>query len=258
MKVCHADRNMFYDLLRHAFDQMRLRPRVLEVGVLRGDNAARMDQALSPEALVLVDAWSSEPYLDYQRINAHRDWVVSMDDYAEYFGGLVSEQATFDRLYEQTCARFADAAHVQILRAGSRAGAEQLRAQGVLPRGFDLVYVDASHQYEDVLDDLMRYAPLVSANGVLQMNDCCHSKGGVRQNLGVLEAVVHFIKSSDFVPVALTNTEFSDLILARRGSPALGMVHRVIERSRVAYVAVPDALLGAARVQGPVGKISFA
>jgi hypothetical protein len=257
MKVCHADRNRFYEILRRVFDRLRVRPRVLELGVLRGDNAARMDQALSPEALVLVDAWSSEPYRDYQRINAHRDWVASLDIHAEYFGGSVSEQTTFDRLYEQTRARFADAAHVQVLRAGSRAGAEHLHAQGVMPRGFDLVYVDASHQYEDVLDDLMRYAPLVSANGVLQMNDCCHSQAGVRQNLGVLEAVTHFIKVSDFAPVALTDTDYADLILARRGSPAQRATHRIIERSPIAYVEVPDALLGAARVLGPSGKVSF-
>lgn len=257
MKVCNVRREAFYAVTRRALDALGVRPRVMELGVLRGENAATLDRILSPELMVLVDAWSSVAFQDYANVNAHRPWVTPMDDYSDYFGGRVSEQATFDRLFAEVRARFAGAGHVRILRGDTRSAAAQIRSSAMMPRGFELVYVDANHQYETVFDDLMLYAPFVSSNGVLQLNDCCHSEAGVRQNLGVLEAVTRFVKVTDFAPVALTNTDFSDLLLARRGSAVMRELERVIDLSRMPYVEVPDPLLGAARIRGPRGNLSF-
>lgn len=257
MKVCNVRREVFYTVLQRTLAALRVRPRVMELGVLRGENASTLDTVLSPELMVLVDAWSSAAFVDYANVNSHRPWVSRMDDYSDYFGGRVSEQGTFDRLLKEVEIRFAGAGHVRILRADTRTAALQIRSSALMPRGFELIYVDANHQYETVFDDLMMYAPFVSPNGVLQLNDCCHSDAGVRQNLGVLEAVTRFVKVTDFAPVALTNNDFSDLLLARRGSAVMRELCGVIDRSGIAYVEVPDALLGAARVRGPRGNISF-
>lgn len=229
----------------------------MELGVLRGENALQIHRALSPESLFLIDAWSSEVFIEYDRINSHRSWVTPIEQYSNYFGGSVFDQATLELLFEQTCRRFADIPNVQILRTDTRNAMKVLESQEVLPRGIDFVYVDANHQYESVFDDLMLYSKIVSRNGVIQLNDCCHSEAGVRQNLGVLEAVARFVKMSNFVPVAMTNTDFSDLILANRGSQTQQLLHKVIDRAKIIYVEVPEQLLASARVRGDRGNISF-
>lgn len=257
MKVCNVQRDTLYAVLNRCHRELRIRPRVIELGVLRGDNAQRLNEVLAPELLLLVDAWSSAAMAEYTRVNAHRDWVDDIDVYAQYFGGPASEQETFDRLHRQVCERFAGQGNVRILRADTRDALARIRSADPAGRGFDLIYVDANHQYETVFDDLMACRDLVSDCGVLQLNDCCHSDAGVRQNLGVLEAVVRFVKVTEFVPVALTNSDFSDLILARRGSPVIDAIDRVIDRHGVPYVEVPHQLLGAARVRGRRPNISF-
>jgi len=39
---------------------------------------------------------------------------------------------------------------------------------------FDIVYIDGSHEYNDVEADLNNYAPLVYRGGFLVMDDCCN------------------------------------------------------------------------------------
>lgn len=38
---------------------------------------------------------------------------------------------------------------------------------------FDLIYVDGSHTYDGVMNDLVHYSPLVKVGGYLVMDDCC-------------------------------------------------------------------------------------
>ncbi len=54
------------------------------------------------------------------------------------------------------------------------------------------------------------------------MNDCVSSPEGRKQNLGVLEAVSAFLKSSNYVPLAISMTSFSDLIITRADNPLMG------------------------------------
>jgi hypothetical protein len=258
MKVLFSGRDAVYAILRACFDALGLRPRVAELGVLDGTNAARMQELLAPAALYLVDAWSTEAFADYRRANAHRDWVDDLDRYAEYFGGPLTEQSTFDRLHEAVVARFAGEPAVRIIRAPTAAGRDALRQELAAGAMLDLVYVDASHQYETVLDDLLMYAELLAPDGALQLNDCCHSEAGVRQNLGVLEAAVKFCKMSDFVPVLLTNSDWSDLVLVRRASRLRRVIDEVVAGSDIGYVEIPAQLLGAATVRsGRRANLSF-
>jgi hypothetical protein len=258
MKILFAGRDAIYAVLRACFDALGVRPGVAELGVLDGSNAARMLDLLSPSALYLIDAWSTDAFADYRRANAHRQWVDDLDRYAEYFGGPLTEQSTFDRLHDAVAARFAGEPSVRIVRAPTAAGRDALRRELAEGAKLDLVYVDASHQYETVLDDLLMYAEVLSPDGALQLNDCCHSDAGVRQNLGVLEAAVKFCKMSDFVPALLTNGDWSDLVLVRRASRLRRVIDEVVAGSDIAFVEIPGALLGAATVRsGKRANLSF-
>jgi len=246
MKVCHCDRNYFYQILGVAFKALKVRPRVAELGVLRGENAARLQQALEPQTLLLVDSWSSaatalsgNPFKDLP-------WIDPPKVYHAYYGGDLGEQATFDRLYEECRQRFTGHSNVEIFRQSTDDALHTLknRKEPVL----DLIYIDANHQYEWILRDLLLWSELCAPDGVLMLNDCCHSAAGIRQNLGVLEAVGSFVKRSDFVPVLLTHTDWSDLILCRKAGVMELLLDQVISNIDLRYVEVPHQLLPAARV----------
>ncbi len=54
---------------------------------------------------------------------------------------------------------------------------------------------------------------------------------------GVLEALSSFMKRTDFIPLALNgpDTDWSDVILVRKGSPMIQAVDMAISNSNVAY-----------------------
>lgn len=247
MKVCHIDRNVMYLVLSHAFKALSIQPRCIELGVCKGDNAQRLLETLSPPLLVLVDSWNTLSNKAYSPFEQLPPWVDPPEKYDFYFGGPTSEQATWDRLYEDCASRFASQPSVRIVRAGTIDALPLVRdiSEG---RPFDLIYVDASHQYEYVLRDLLYYQELLSPDGCFVLNDCCHSDAGTRQNLGVLEAVGSFIKRKEFVPVALTNTDWTDLVLTRKGNRLEQAIHWSLVHSDVAFVDLPHQLMTAARV----------
>ncbi|MND91494.1 hypothetical protein D3C80_836190 [compost metagenome] len=94
----------------------------------------------------------------------------------------------------------------------------------------------------------MYYQDLLADDGFMLLNDCCHSLQGTKQNLGVLEALSSFLKRSDFVPVAVTNTDWSDVILVRKNSVMLQLVDIAITNSDIPFVEIPHQLMSAARV----------
>lgn len=86
------------------------------------------------------------------------------------------------------------------------------------------------------------------SNGCIILNDCCHSEGGRLQNLGVLEAVANFLKRSDFRPIAITNTDWSDIIIAQKGFNIEMILDNLIAHSNMPWIDIPDPLLAAARI----------
>lgn len=248
MKVLIGGRHLVYEILSLCFGKLQVRPKIAELGVLKGDNAAAIDQLLRPSELFLVDAWSAKETHAFAQRNHDKDWVT------QYYGGPLQEQATYDALFRGVSERFSGKAHVKIIRGSSRDALPRLRQFGK----FDLVYVDADHAYEQVFADLTAYQELLGPQGVFQLNDCCHSPLGVSINLGVLEAVVKFCKVSDFCPAILTSTDFSDVLLVRRNSRIASLVHEEVNGHQLPYVEVPEQLLGAARVvHGKTTNLSF-
>ena len=258
MKVCKITRETIYQLLDIAFKHLEIRPRIAELGVLKGQNAQRMMDILQPEKLVLVDSWSPHFLNEDRERNSKRPWVADANHVADYYGGPLTEQATYDRLYEGVRSRFANHPNVTIVRERCENAVAKMSEIANSEGAFHLIYVDANHSYEAVFDDLMYYKDLVSDRGVFQLNDCSHSTGGIMQNLGVLEAVVKFVKMTDFVPVVLTHTDWSDLLLIRKGNPLIELIDRIIVGNAISFVEVPPQLLGAAKiVSGASVNISF-
>ncbi len=256
MKVVHLTRNDFYVILGIAYKALNVNPKLMEVGVLRGQNAVAMHKAISqstpPSLTLLIDSWSADVAKGWDPFEGKRPhWILPQEAKNEYYGGSVFEQATYDRLYAECLENVKALPNVKIIRDSSMGALNQIeQASGT--NKFDLCYIDATHQYEYVLRDLMYYQDFVAENGCLMLNDCCHSPTGERLNFGVLEAVGNFLKRAPFRPVALTSTDFSDLILTRRGSKLGELLDVIFVRNEINFVEVPDQLLPAAKViQGP-------
>ena len=258
LKVIHGSRSILYQALKIAFDYMGTRPLAAELGVLRGENAQELYTVLAPSDLYLIDAWNVSTQFEYVSQSSRRNWMNDISVYADYYGGSLLDQQTHDTLHAATVARFSGRTNVHIIRETTAAGLIALRQVVNSQRLFDYIYIDANHTYESVLDDMLMYSAILSAGGVLQLNDCCHSADGVRQNLGVLEAVIKFTKMSDFEVIAMTNTDWSDVLLVRKGSQVGVVFDAVMDVVDVAYVDVPTSLLGAARVRtGARANLSF-
>ena len=80
------------------------------------------------------------------------------------------------------------------------------------------------------------------------MKNCCHSADSIKQNVGALEATCSFVKRSNFIPIAVTHQDWTEVLLARRGSFMETAVHSLLSNSNVSYVEVPPQLLGSMRV----------
>ena len=176
MKICNVQRSIFYSVLDHCYKQLNISPRVIELGVLKGKNAESLKNILSPRLLLLIDSWKSEAMDGYSLLNTNRSWVEpAHQSFTEYFGGPVSSQDTFESLYQITYQKFLGDHKVKIIRKTTQDALSEIR-ENDSGEGFDLIYIDANHQYEAVLDDLINYSEFLSETGVFQLNDCCHSK----------------------------------------------------------------------------------
>jgi len=235
-------------VLAQAFTTLKITPSIVELGVLRGGNASAMLAALKPKKMVLIDSWSSDAMLGaFHPFDKSPPWIAPINILEKYYGGSLNEQDTFDRIYHECVARFADNKNVEIIRDDTVEILEKFKSAG-RNEDFNIVYVDANHRYEYVLRELLCWKDSVAANGVLVLNDCCHSAGAVELNFGVLPALTEFIKRTDFIPVLMTNTDWADVVLVRKHSPIEKLIDQVATNSNMAFVDIPHQLLGAAKI----------
>lgn len=247
MKICNFPRGSFFGILGTIFKSEDVKPEIAELGVLRGENALKMYEALAPKHMVLIDSWNAKLMKDYSPFQELPPWVSPMEKFAFYFGGSLKEQKTFDALLEQCQARFAGLPNVTLINADTIDAIKLIKPRSGVEK-FDVVYVDSNHQYEYVLRDLLSYNELVKQDGVFIIKNCCHSADSMKQNVGTLEATCNFIKRTDFVPIAVTHQDWTEVMLARRGSFMDKAVDRLLANSNVSYVEVPPQLLPSMRI----------
>lgn len=82
------------------------------------------------------------------------------------------DMATYDKLYEECLSRFADKGNVKVIRAETIAAIDEIQPKTGIEK-FDLVYIEANHQYKYILRHLMHYQELVTEDGFILLNDCC-------------------------------------------------------------------------------------
>lgn len=243
MKVIDANREIFYQILSVIFNHLSIEPIAIEVGVLKGENSENILKQLSPKNFYLIDQWNVDAFSEYKIINSKRNWVNKLEDYSYYFGGNMDDQQTFDNLYNLTLEKFKNRKNVVILRESSLSAASTLKDIGV--ENVNFAYIDASHQFEHVLDDLLAYYKFIDSDyGCIQLNDCCYSDIGNKQNLGVLEAAIRFCKMTDFEPIALVNRHWTDVLFAPKHSKLIQLIDAVINNSDISFVEIPNSLLG--------------
>lgn len=78
---------------------------------------------------------------------------------------------------------------------------------------FDVAYIDASHQYEDVFWELINIQKYLKSNSLILLNDVHWGKHAFEQKMGVLRAVSAAIQITNYRPIMITDSLFADLVL---------------------------------------------
>ena len=143
--------------------------KVLELGVYEGWMTRQVLNNLQGE--IIEEYWAVDRWKKFDH-PAFRDWATW-------------PQETWDDKYIITCRNMLDCPTLKIVRAESQKAAE------ILPDGyFDLVYIDADHQYEGVKADLITWEPKVKAGGIFAGHDYLERNGrGRRSRCEVKSAV---------------------------------------------------------------------
>lgn len=213
-----------------------------EIGVHRGDFSDFMLRQIPLNSLYLVDKWSSQEIVNnfspFDEIPFYIKDSLDGDVMNSFFEGSPYEQATIEKHYKYTAERFANDSRVKIIRESSFDALSHFN-QGEL----DLIYIDANHQYEFILRDLMTWSSKLSPDGLMVLNDCIISPNGVKQNLGVLQAAMTFIRNSDFIPIAIHLRDFADLVLINKKSKYLDLVSSNLQQYDNC-IEIPDCLIG--------------
>jgi hypothetical protein len=125
---------------------------------------------------------------------------------------------------------------VKIIRAESLEGIRQLSDQY-----FDIMYIDANHQYDYVLRDMMEARKKLKRGGVLIMNDFYEGPGGVEQNLGIMAAVNTFVKRYGYNYIGMSHGSFADVALTDDPtSPLVRAFLTNLKNSDLVFIGVSD------------------
>jgi hypothetical protein len=160
-----------------------------EIGVYKGDFAARVWSVVQPRRLHLIDPWKYEASDVYRQ-----SW---------YGGKMGVSQAHIDAIYETVLQRFnaqIATGTVRIHRASSSDA-----AASVPDAYFDWIYIDGNHQYEFVKRDLEHYFPKVKSGGYITGDD--YGLVGWWQG-GVTRAVDEFIAQGSCDVVGIRGAQF--------------------------------------------------
>ena len=134
-----------------------------EIGVLKGENAISIKEALNMERLYLIDIWD------------------------EYLHEEKTKTLNFFKYYEGVKKIFKDYKNVIIIRGDSIEVAKTIKNNSL-----DFVYIDGNHDYEFVKKDIDVWYHKVKKGGYICGDDYCKSWKGV------IKAVNEFIEKNNF------------------------------------------------------------
>jgi len=220
---------------------------VVELGVCKGLNAQWLLTHFEPESLVLVDPWKAYDTSDTPFY--FRDEGEGRQSVEDYYGGSVDEQDTFEALHRETTERFAGDERVTILRRTSREAAQEIADASV-----DIIYIDADHRYEAVLDDLFTWRPKLTEAGYIVLNDHAINASGTAQ-YGVVQAVNTFLRTErSFMAIAMNMSNYADLIIGRKGVDHSSLLMNIVASGKA--FELPDSMISNFHV-GKSGNLSW-
>ena len=188
MLITNLDRVQVLDLLGQGGT-------VAEVGVYKGHFSTAIRAHAKPDMLHLIDTWALD------------------DAYVQTYG---TQRDSLLRAYDLVQSQFIreiEAGRVVVHRDYST------RAAVSFPDAyFDWVYIDAMHDYENVLADLLSFKDKVKPEGFILGHDFSNNPAGRRAKFGVVRAVRDFMASEGFELVLITNETSPTYLLARSGN----------------------------------------
>jgi len=209
-----------------------------EVGVYKGDFSQIVIDRCSPAKYYLIDNWRFD-------VSEHNPFDDTTENFSNFRGRVHWEHygddpnAHQEQNYQNVKARFASNPAVEIIRARSTEGIDRL------PDGsLDVIYIDANHQYEYVLRDMLHARKKLKSGGLMVMDDFYEGPGGYEQNEGVMGAVNTFVKRNDYVYLAASCGSYSNVALTDDpNSPLVRGFLENLKDSEFQFVGISDVLV---------------
>jgi hypothetical protein len=160
---------------RTAFKKVKEHDVCAEIGVWEGDYSALILDK-NPSELHLIDPW------------IHQDYPVEDKKDLRIY---CCKQEEMERVYNRVVERLSHDPRVKIHRKFS--------IETKFPKKyFDWVYIDGNHSYENVLEDLWHYLPLMKSGGLLCGDDYAELQSDPHANGGPERAVKEFIEATGY------------------------------------------------------------
>lgn len=148
-----------------------------ELGVFKGEFSVKIDEICQPDELILIDSWTGERLYSGNVDGNHRNGV------RQYYTG--------EELYYLTEMNIKECRGIVTML---KANTDVLRA--FTDNIFDMIYIDADHSYEGVLNDLINAYHKIKNGGYIMGHDYEHNmhKTNNSYSFGVKKAVDEFCR----------------------------------------------------------------
>jgi Methyltransferase domain len=209
-----------------------------EVGVYKGDFSQIVLDTCAPSRYYLIDNWKFDP----DEHNPFRDSTENFSNFAgrvhwEHYGD--DPNGHQEQNYQAVVKRFSNDPCVRVVRARSVEGIDSLPDSHL-----DVIYIDANHQYEYVLRDMMHARKKLKSGGIMLMDDFYEGPGGHEQNEGVMSAVNTFVKRHEYVYLAMSCGPFGNVALTDEpSSPFVRQYLENLKDSEFQFIGISDVLV---------------
>jgi len=149
-----------------------------EIGVEAGDYSWELCRAIPGIQLYCIDPW--EAYARYKDIR---------------------EQPKMDRLYSEAVARLSKF-NCKIIRKSSMEAVKDFA-----PESLDFVYIDANHDFEHVVNDIIHWSKIVRKGGIVAGHDYRTEDEKHRAPFHVIQAVTAYTDAYNIRPVFIVKKD---------------------------------------------------